>query len=113
MVKNTIINQIHQDFHFLKNREQVLGIFLYGSYAKDYQTETSDIDICIIVPYQELSKQYEFIMTNLENNIDKYDIRFFEEMGLELQGEILDNGILIFSRNDKIGSVPYGSGPTS
>ncbi|MHA1370661.1 MAG: nucleotidyltransferase family protein [Promethearchaeota archaeon] len=96
MVKRKIIKQIKRDFNFLKADHRVLGIFLYGSHVFDDDNERSDIDICIVAGKNNIYDIYCYIVEHLE----VYDIRFFEELPLYIQGEIIDNGVLIDSLDE-------------
>ncbi len=89
-------NQIKKDFDFIATNPKILGVILYGSilYAKDHQR--SDIDICIVTKYPKLIEAYNYLMENLKT-IRKYDIRFFKELPLVVQGEIMENGSVILS----------------
>ena len=95
MVAEAIIEQIKTDFQFLSQNPNVLGVILYGSHVSETATPKSDIDICIVSPHQDLYQMFTLITHHLKNNIEKYDIRFFEELPLYIQGEIIENGIII------------------
>ena len=97
MVKERIISQIKNDFKFILERKSILGVILYGSYLTGEETENSDIDICIVAPNQDLYRIHKFIYKNLERNIEMYDIHFFEELQLYLQGKIIEEGIVILT----------------
>jgi uncharacterized protein len=99
MVEETIVAQISTDFQFLKNDPRILGIVLFGSYLTGQNTARSDIDICVVAPQQELYPIHKFIYENLRNNLDKYDIRFFEELPLYIKGEIIEKGAIILTRD--------------
>jgi predicted nucleotidyltransferase len=45
--KNRIIQELKADKNFLKQNFGVINIGLFGSYAKDQQTPTSDIDLLV------------------------------------------------------------------
>jgi hypothetical protein len=47
MNKNDILNQIHAIKEILMKKYGVTKIGLFGSYARDEQTENSDIDIAV------------------------------------------------------------------
>lgn len=47
MNKNDILNQIHAIKEILMEKYGVTKIGLFGSYARDEQTENSDIDIAV------------------------------------------------------------------
>ena len=47
MVREGLMREIERDFDFLKAK--VLGLLLYGFYARGEEDERSDIDVCIVV----------------------------------------------------------------
>lgn len=96
-IDEKIKDQIKEDFSFVKDNPKILGIMLYGStiYGKDHQK--SDIDICVVTTYKKLINAYDYIMENLQNNLELYDIRFFKELSLVIQGEIIENGIPVIT----------------
>lgn len=100
MVREEIIKIIKEDFHFIEINEDIMALLLYGSQITKYATLKSDIDICIVTPNQDLHYMYKFVMHNLKNNVEKYDIRFFEELPLHLQGEIIENGVVIICKDE-------------
>ena len=91
--------QIKKDFRFTTSNPAIQGVLLYGSYATGDDSPRSDIDICIVVPQQDLSEMYSFIMRNLENNISMYDVRFFEELPLYICAEVIERGIPVICRD--------------
>ena len=46
MNKNDIINYLTENKEYLKQKFNIKSLGLYGSYARDEQTDNSDIDIC-------------------------------------------------------------------
>jgi predicted nucleotidyltransferase len=99
MVNHTMIVQIERDFRFVIEDRSILGVLLFGSHASGDATPRSDIDICIVVPDRYLCEMYSYIIINLENNIGKYDIRFFEELPLYIKMEVIMKGIPVISRD--------------
>lgn len=99
MVRNDLIKQIEVDFEFTHDNQKILGIILFGSYVTNNQTEKSDIDICIVAPRTDLYQVHKYIYENLTRNLDKYDIRFFEELPLYIQGEIIEKGMIILTQD--------------
>jgi hypothetical protein len=95
-----VIGQIKHDFQDVANDPRVQGVLLYGSQLTRYKTSRSDIDICIVVPGQDLPTMYSFVMNSVEANLDQYDIRFFEELPLHVQGNIIENGKVIYARDE-------------
>lgn len=102
MVKKTLIHQIKQDFSFIAQNPKILGLFLYGSSLAEDSTKPNDIDICIVAPNQNLYELYQYIIHNLKRHVAAYDIRFFEELPLYIQGEIIDNGVLVYSPDEPL-----------
>jgi predicted nucleotidyltransferase len=47
ITKNIILNKLKQDKSYLQDNYSVNKIGLFGSYAKDNQTESSDIDFYV------------------------------------------------------------------
>ena len=100
MAGETIINQLKEDFQFVKKNPAILGVMLYGSHLTDDNTVRSDIDVCIVVPNYNLYEIYRFVMSKLKNHINDYDIRFFEELPLHIKGEIIENGKVIIAADE-------------
>jgi len=94
------IETIKKDFSFLYSREDVLGILLYGSVAKGEETQRSDIDICIISPS---CKDKLGLLNEIYRKLDvfskKYDVRFFEELPLYIQINVIKNNKMIYSKD--------------
>ena len=70
MARETLINQLKEDFQFVKKNPAILGVMLYGSHLTDDNTVRSDIDVCIIAPDYNLYEIYQFVMSNLKKHID-------------------------------------------
>jgi len=90
-----------KDFDFLKDREEVKAVLLYGSYARNEQNIRSDIDICVVAPKLKTPKEFASLLGEIWRNIDanKYDVRIFEELPLYLKMEVIKNHKIIFSTN--------------
>ena len=105
------LTHIKKDFSFLKQElknDRILGVILYGSYAKNEQHARSDIDICIIAPKcktpKEIAGLLGFIWQNINANI--YDIRIFEELPLYIKISIINNHRIIYAK-DKYSLYEY------
>ncbi|TFF94325.1 MAG: nucleotidyltransferase domain-containing protein [Promethearchaeota archaeon] len=94
-----IKDQIKEDFKFIKKNPKILGVILYGSVINGTYHHQSDIDVCIVTTYEKLIDAYNYIIENLRKNLHEYDIRFFKELPLFIQGEIIENGIPVISNN--------------
>ncbi|MCX9085266.1 MAG: nucleotidyltransferase domain-containing protein [Candidatus Methanoperedens sp.] len=94
------IESIKKDFSFLFPQNDILAILLYGSVAKGEDTLRSDIDICIVSP---TCKDKNGLLNEIYRKLDvfskKYDVRFFEEMPLYIQINIIENNRIIYSKN--------------
>lgn len=94
----SIQEMIEKDFSSFKNK--VFAIILFGSFARKEQTEKSDIDICIVVKEKEKIK--EIWNKILESGLtEKYDIKIFELLPLKLKIEVINEGKLIFCKDEK------------
>ena len=72
MDKQIILNFLKENKSILAERYDVVKIGLFGSYAAENQTESSDIDIIVSMP-SDFDKYYDlkdFLETNLKHKID-------------------------------------------
>ena len=94
------IESIKKDFSFLFGRDDILAILLYGSAAAGDETPRSDMDICIVLPSRKYMKD---ILNEIYRKLDvftkKYDVRFFEELPLYIQINIMKSNKIIYSRD--------------
>ncbi|MFZ3058225.1 MAG: nucleotidyltransferase domain-containing protein [Candidatus Methanoperedens sp.] len=94
------IEPLRKDFYFLSLREDILAILLYGSAAKGEDTPQSDIDICIVSPS---CKDKKSLLNEIYRKLDvfskKYDVRFFEELPLYIQIDIIKSNRIIYSKD--------------
>ena len=99
MVKKELLDQIYNDFSYVIEKKDILGILLFGSYSKSKNTNSSDIDICIVAPKEDLHKLLSFVLQNINVEANKYDIRIFNELPLYIKIHIIEDGLLIYSSN--------------
>lgn len=110
MTQKTEINRARQLIlecapAILKTRPVLLG-YLYGSYAREEAHRFSDIDIGIylekVTPKKaldiELSLGLEF--DDIVGRGSNVDVRSINNMPLIMKGNIVSEGILLYSRND-------------
>ena len=96
MAGKKLLKQIEKDFSIFKSR--VLGILLFGSVVKGDTTKRSDIDICLVVGNRNVKEVFDIL---LESNLtSKYDVKIFETLPLKLKGEILENNIEIWAKDE-------------
>jgi len=100
VVKKELLDQIYNDFSYVIEKKDILGILLYGSYSKSQNTNRSDIDICIVAPNEDIHQLISFILQNINVDANKYDIRLFNELPLYIKIHIIEDGILIYSSNE-------------
>ena len=81
-----------------KYKDSISFCFLFGSYAKGYATEQSDVDFCISttlkgLDYVGLSEDIRSVLSD-----KKIDLVKFEHIGnnLDLLNEILKDGIKVY-----------------
>ena len=100
MVKEELLKQIKDDFVNVLDKEKVLGILLFGSYANETQTNRSDVDICVVAPEEDSFDLYSLFLEKINVVSKHYDIKFFTELPLYLKIQVIENGILVHSPNE-------------
>ena len=89
----------------LEKRPEVLAAYLYGSYAKGYARDGSDLDIAILTRPQFVPKSYGYqvdIDTLLNKAVpdNKVEAVVVDFMPLALKHSAVVQGKVIYSRND-------------
>ena len=97
MASKKILTQIEEDFSLLIKNKKILGIFLFGSYLNEMQTNRSDIDICIVAPKEDPASLLSFILQHINVTSNHYDVRIFQTLPLYIKIQIIEKGILIYS----------------
>ena len=84
-----------------KLENEVLGILLYGSYAKGEETPRSDIDICVVAGFHDKDKLKALFRKILPiiGMSEKYDIKIFEYMPLYMKIRVIKEGEPLFVRD--------------
>ncbi len=94
------IESLKKDFSFLFGSDDIRAILLYGSAEAGDETPRSDIDICIVLPSRKHMKD---ILNEIYRKLDvftkKYDVRFFEELPLYIQINIIESNKIIYSKD--------------
>ena len=86
--------------------KDVLGVLIYGSYAKKETTPRSDIDICIVIGSLsspgEMRKLLSIVWRNVNINKKNYDVKIFEELPLHIKIEVIEDGKVIIGKKPEI-----------
>jgi uncharacterized protein len=90
------------------SRNQILFAYLYGSYATELVHPFSDLDIGIYIENVPANKHLELELS-ISLDIDIYmggdvvsEVRIINKLPLTMIGEIITEGILIYSRNEVV-----------
>lgn len=86
---------------FIKGDEQIMALYLIGSYGTPYQTPLSDIDFAVLsrktLDYDQQYQLIEGFSSLLE--INDVDVVFLNRAPLSLRYKVLEEGRLLYSRN--------------
>jgi predicted nucleotidyltransferase len=96
-----LITDLQKEFEFIKY--EVMGILLYGSFAKETADSRSDIDICLIKPADQGKLTKIFKKTG-----GKYDVKIFEDLPLYVKMGIIENYKIIYGDEPRISYYLYG-----
>lgn len=94
------MDQIKEDFQFLKNDERVLGVLLFGSRAENKAHAKSDFDVCIIAPRQKPEEILMKVFDKLDVEGKNYDVHLFEELPLHLKISVIKNHEIMFCKDE-------------
>lgn len=91
--------EIEKDFSFLKERENVLAVLLFGSQLRGREHERSDIDICVVAPDADPLKLWLEIDREIRPLGKNYDFHVFEDFSLKLKHEVMENYEIIWCKD--------------
>jgi len=94
--REEVLARAKRDFQFL--HDQVLGIMLFGSWARGEAHERSDIDLCLVAPEVE-DKARLWREAISEPRDSRYDVRIFELLPLYMKMAVIDEGLVIYARD--------------
>lgn len=100
MKPEVLLASLKKDFEFISG--ELLGIILYGSYAKNTADKRSDIDICIIKP-----RKREVLTRIFAKVGSKYDVKIFEDLPLYVKMDIIGNYGVIYGSEPEISYYFY------
>ncbi|MCK8826566.1 nucleotidyltransferase domain-containing protein [Natroniella acetigena] len=92
---------------YFKEEEDIIAVYLFGSYGTDRQTELSDIDFAILFKKDKeinLMREMEIMaQISLILKVEDIDLVNLNKVPIHLQHEIIRTGDLIYERNkDKV-----------
>ncbi len=84
-------------------QKKVLGIVVYGSFARG--EHFSDIDICMVLGRRASIADMRDVLKTVWRNVNlekrKYDVKLFEELPLHIKMEVIEDGkVLIGNKTD-------------
>ncbi len=92
----------------LEKEPEVLFSFLFGSYAKGIDNKRSDIDIAIYLSDESLLEKDPLYSSRLAIKIERaipekrtVDVRILNGSTLRFRSQVLRNGQLLFSKDEK------------
>jgi len=85
-----------------RHDEEVLAVFLFGSYARKEQVRSSDIDVCLAL----ISKPVELTASS-RKRLDylkdiPLDVKIFQQLPLYMRRRVLKEGRLLFVRDETL-----------
>ena len=99
LLKNQDVNVLHNDLNQVKNPFFILLVF--GSYAKNIQTKSSDIDLCLITDNKKINQTTNQILSTIPLKIHllEFTTDEFSQMLItkkeNVGKEILNNNIIL------------------
>lgn len=77
-----------------KIKDEVMGILIYGSYARSEECDRSDIDVCVVAGYNDKKRLKELFRKLLQiiGRDKRYDIKIFEYLPLYMKIKIIEEG---------------------
>ncbi|MHA1596026.1 MAG: nucleotidyltransferase domain-containing protein [Candidatus Asgardarchaeia archaeon] len=95
------VEKIKKDLKFIERIQEIHSVLLFGSYIKGDENERSDIDICLVIPHvkeKEINMILGLVFSKLSKKED-YDISIFETLPLFMKAEVIENHVVLFSRD--------------
>jgi len=88
----------------LSKNNQILAIYLYGSYARNEPKPYSDIDIAVIARMTDPPRDLKEIIGSYSSK--KLDVQVFSDLPLPARMQVLAQGVPLYIRNaDSLWSV--------
>ena len=101
MAGEVVTERLGKELQFLAEpswEKRVLGVLLYGSWARGDAGPDSDIDLCLVAPEAEdRAGLWREFVSHLRS--EKYDLRIFEILPLYIKMAVIEEGIVLWSRD--------------
>ena len=98
MAGEVVSERLGKELQFLAEpswEKRVLGVLLYGSWARGDAGPDSDIDLCLVAPEAEdRAGLWREFVSHLRS--EKYDLRIFEILPLHIKMAVIEDGPGIF-----------------
>lgn len=95
MAKKTI-GEIRKELNWLRNIETIHSVLIFGSYI--HNKNPRDVDICLVALGKNIDLETYGEVTMRAPKC--YDITVFEEMPLYIKINVIENNIILFSRDE-------------
>jgi len=82
----------------LSGNDQVLAIYLYGSYARNEPKPYSDIDIAVITCNANPKRDLKELIGSYSSK--KLDVQVFSDLPLTARMQVLTQGVSLYVRNE-------------
>jgi len=102
-IKRSLVTHVQHIF----GKKPVLFAYLYGSFATGTVHPFSDLDVGIFVGNISSAKYLELELIlglEIDEKMDSYvasEVRIINDLPLVIKGEIITNGLLIYSKNEE------------
>lgn len=89
-------------FRYLKSFDDILGVYLFGSYNDGSYNENSDIDIAVVYNKKKDVLEHDSMSVDIEKIFDntKVDYINLEDVNIFFKFKIIKNGKLIYVTNE-------------
>ncbi|MEW5954257.1 MAG: nucleotidyltransferase domain-containing protein [Bacillota bacterium] len=105
-IEHNVVEYIPLLIEKLKTDENIVAVYLFGSYAESKQTPVSDIDLAVLLdrdfpPGRYFEKKLELlsIITQLLNT-DEVDLAILNQSPLALSYRVLSKGRLLYEKEN-------------
>lgn len=103
-----VLEKLRAELPRLLAEQPVMMAYLYGSVAEGYALPTSDVDVVMVLEPEHGLSSYQRLRLELKVagelearcGWDPVDVRSVNDAPLMIQGKVVTEGILVYSRDD-------------